>query len=222
MKKRHALFSITFLISLLGFYGCSSNQKDKEDKFWSWFAKNQDYYYDQESNKDGNYSDLTEKLNEIDSNLVYEFSPIHDNGIKELTISADGLKESFPSVIKLVEKAPKIKKWKINAFRQRVPGDHLKILYDDTISIAYDDIYFTHKEENDKLKIELYIKNYKAESSFDNAVFILLDQLIGEYDTETQLGLIERKRLDETKIDPLYKFVRLREVVDSFKRRNKK
>jgi hypothetical protein len=193
------------------------NHRDKDVDFWKWFSKNQKELYHYENNQQILFDELTKRLKNIDSNLVFEFSPIHDDSIREFTISADGLKESFPSVIKLVDKAPKFPKWKINAFRQRVPGDGIQIVYDDSIKISYNDIYFRYTVDLGKINLELNIKNYKKESGFDNAVFILLDALIGEYDMETRISGIDRKLLDESKLDSLHRIVELRDIIDKLK-----
>ncbi|WP_099766824.1 hypothetical protein [Chryseobacterium sp. 52] len=64
------------------------------------------------------------KLNAIDENLIFEFSPIHENGVREFSISADGMTESFANVRKLIKLSPNLENWKFNAFRQRVPNDN--------------------------------------------------------------------------------------------------
>lgn len=193
------------------------NHRDKDVDFWKWFSKYQKELYYYENNQKALFDELTTRLKNIDSNLVFEFSPIHDDSIREFTISADGLKESFPSVIRLVDKAPKFPKWKINAFRQRVPGDGIQIVYDDSIKISYNDIYFRYTVDLGKINLELNIKNYKKESGFDNAVFILLDALIGEYDMETRISGIDRKLLDESNLDSLHRIVELRDIIDKLK-----
>ena len=215
-------FSKILIVLILGtvmifnFISC----RDKDIDFWKWFSKNQIGLYHYEKDQQILFDELTKRLKSIDSNLVFEFSPVHADSIREFTISADGLKESFPTVIKLVEKAPKIPKWKINAFRQRVPGDGIQIVYDDSVKISYNDIYFRYAENAGKVDLELNIKNYKKESGFDNAVFILLDALIGEYDMETRISGIDRKLLDESKLDSLHRIVELRDIVDNLKKKN--
>jgi hypothetical protein len=148
---------------------------------------------------------------------VFEFSPIHKDSTREFIISADGITESFPAVIKLVNVAPKFRKWKIKAFRQRNPEDSLQIVYDDSLKVAYEDIYFRYSKDSDKIGIELNIQNYKDSPDFNNAVYILLDGLIGEYDMETKISWIEIKKLEKRKIDSLYKIVELRKIVDDLK-----
>lgn len=212
--KKHS-YIITSIIIIMIFNSCEN--KDKYEIFWDWFTKNEDKYYNYENNnQELLFNNLHQKLIEIDSNLVFEFGPIQSNNKREFTISADGLKESFPSVIELVKKAPNLNKWKISSFRQRIPGDEIEIKYDN-FKISYDDIYFRYSEESGKIGLELNIRDYKETPEFINATYVLLDGLIGEYDMETKVDWIERKSLDETKIDSLYKLVELREIIDDLK-----
>ena len=211
--KRLSIIIIVLILGIVMFTKFFM-QKDKDKDFWNWFSKNQNEYYHYEKNQKFLFDELSNRLKNIDSNLTFEFSPINNDSIREFTISADGLKESFPTVIRLVDKAPSIPNWKINAFRKRVPGDKMQIVYDDSLKISYDDIYFRYVEDSGKIDLELNIRNYKKESGFDNAVFILLDALIGEYDVETKISGIDRKLLDESKLDSLHRIVELRDVVD--------
>lgn len=209
MRKPHYL-----IIALLVIVISSCSHKSKEEKFWDWFSKQQNELYHFEKNRDKLFTEFGDELTKIDTNLTFEIGPIGKNQIRSIDISADGMRQSFPSVTKLVNMAPKFEKWKINAFRQRIPGDEIEITYDDSIKIAYDDIYFLYIEGKSKIDLQLHIRNYKDSPSFNNATYILLDGLIGEYDMETKIGGIERKKLDESKIDSLYKIVELRKVVD--------
>ncbi|MHA6248933.1 hypothetical protein ACXYMU_13400 [Pontibacter sp. CAU 1760] len=194
---------------------CSNiSTKTKEEKFWDWFSKNEQTYYQLEQNQETEFDRLSQELKQIDENLVFEFSPIHEDGTKEFTISAEGIVESFPIVTKLVGIAPKIEKWKINAFRQRIPGDDIVIKLGDSLKLGYEDIYFRYGYDKGKIGLELNIRNYKDEPQLNQAIYILLDGLIGEYDMETKISWIERKNLIESEADSLYKIVELRQIVD--------
>jgi hypothetical protein len=137
MKSTMKTFALILLIGTLMF-SCSS--KEKEEDFWNWFSSNQERIYKFENNREEIFDELQGKLIEIDSNLVFEFGEIQKDSTRELIISADGIIASFPEVIKLVEKAPKFKKLQIKAFRQRNSGDDFRIVYDDSLKIAYDDM----------------------------------------------------------------------------------
>lgn len=198
------------------------NTQSKEDRFWNWFLKNQETYYAEVDNLDLReklFDDLTTHLVKAHPDLVFEFSPIRESGVREFIISADGIKAAFPLVEKLVAKAPTIEKWQFNAFRQRVPGDELAIRYGD-LEISYSDIYFRYQDgEYGKIGIELNIRNFNGEDYIKNAIYILLDSLIGEYDVTMGLDWIEWVKLDESNIENLIPLTDLRDILDEKKAR---
>lgn len=192
------------------------NKESKEEKFWNWFEKNQETYYSEIENlemREKIFDELTKNLKEINEDLVFEFSPIHENNVREFTISAEGIKDLFPVVEKLVEKAPKLKKWKFNAFRQRILGDEFEIQYGD-LKIGYSDIYYRSEDDNGKLGIELNIRNFDGKGQTQNAIYILLDGLIGEYDVTTKIGWIEWVKLNENEKENLKPIIELRSEID--------
>ena len=195
-------------------------KSNPEEDFWKWFAKNEKFIYENVENKDKQeklFHDISSRLHKIDENLVFEFSPIHDNKIREFSISADGIKESFPAVEKLITISPKIKNWQFNAFRQRVPGDDLTLDFG-KFKIGYDDIYFRHSTSNNELGIELNIRNYDESAKMQNAIYVLLDGLLGEYDVTMNIDWIEWVKLDENNIENLDKLTELRYLIDSRKK----
>jgi hypothetical protein len=193
--------------------------QSKEKDFWTWFQNNKDDFYHFENNQEELFDKLDSRLKKIHEDITFEFSPIHEDGIRELFISADGIRAAFDTVISLVDKAPEIPRWKIVAFRQRIPGDDISINLGD-VKIGYSDIYFRHGELDEKIIIELNIRAFDPKDNrIKNAVYILLDGLIGEYDMETVIGGIDWVDLDGSKIDNLNPLVELRDIVDEFKGR---
>ncbi|MCR8557656.1 hypothetical protein KXD93_08380 [Mucilaginibacter sp. BJC16-A38] len=187
---------------------------DKQKEFWKWFTKHQEELYHFEDNQEELFDGLSQKLKQVNNNLVFEFSPIREGGVREFSISADGIKASFPDVIALIEKAPELINWEFYAFRQRIPGDTIQIKMG-PVKLGYTDIFFRYGEENNKIGIELNIRNYDPENNtFKNAAFILLDGLIGEYDMETRISWIDFVALDEANIENLYPLTYLRDLVD--------
>jgi len=200
----------------------SFKKENKEDKFWNWFIKNEEYIYKNVDNlelRDAIFDNITEHFQEIDENLTFEFSPIHENGIREFSISADGIEESFSVVNKMISKSPKLKNWQFYSFRQRIPGDELSINYGD-YKIGYHDIYFTYSTDNDELGIELFARNFDDSGEMKNAIYILLDGLIGEYDVTVNINWIEWKKLEEENIQNLQPLINLRKVIDHRKKLN--
>ena len=131
---------ITFSFITILFSACMPKSNDKEKQFWEWFIVNKTRLYEQKEQQEKIFDELTEQLHMVDPNLMFELSPIDSDGIREFTVSADGIKQYFPIVKSLVSKAPHIDKWKINAFRQRIPGDDITIKYDDSVKVSYDNM----------------------------------------------------------------------------------
>jgi len=134
------------------------SKMDANQLFWDWFSKNSEKLYSFEQNQDFLFHRLKDELNKIDPNLVFEFSPVLDNGKREFVISADGIKSSFDSVKDLTKNAPKLLRWDIVAFR--LPKPITDTFYFEYIEVAFDDIYFSSTNNNGKLDLDLYIKDF--------------------------------------------------------------
>lgn len=196
------------------------DKQSKEEKFWDWFSKHQDTYYEQIENlevREKIFNKLLSELKKVNSLLVFEFSPIHENGIREFTISTEGIEEIFPIVVNMMKKAPKIEKWQFNAFRQRIPGDDFEIRYGN-LKIGYPDIYFRYQDgQYGEIGVELNIRDYDGEGHTQNAIYILLDGLIGEFDVTMGIDWFEWVRLDESNIENLNPITSLRALIDQKK-----
>jgi len=83
---------------------------DKEKEFWNWFVANSEDYYDFKKDQERLFNILLNKLSEVNPDLSFQFSIDLKDGKREFIISANGIRESFPSVFKLIEKAPVISK----------------------------------------------------------------------------------------------------------------
>ena len=166
------------------------SRADSNKQFWDWFSKNSSKFYSFEQNMNTLFHKLKDELDRVDPNLVFEFSPMLHSGKREFVISADGIKSSFDSVETLVHNAPKFQLWDIVAFRQ--PKSTTGIFCYEGIRIRFDDIYFQSVCDNNKLGLRIYMKDYNESSTWTNLTFLLLDYVLGEYDTEIYVGWIEK------------------------------
>ncbi len=194
---------------------------NKYEKFWKWFSENNQKYYEHIENADMQeelFDELSNELEKVGDGLLFEFSPIFDNKYREFAISANGIKEVFPLIIDLVEAAPKFENWEIKAFRQRTPNPEKFTIKYAGLEMSLKDIYFRYCIEDNELGIELNIRNLDMENSMMlDCVYILLDQLLGEYDTTMFIDWIEWEKLDEEKVDKLIPIIKLRDLVDELK-----
>ena len=171
---------------------------DPQTEFWQWFESNIDRFNRFEDDQQSLMRELSAQLHQIDDNLVYEISSAN-SGMRELVISADGIKESFTSVVALSKAAPEIKGWTITAFRPRVDIAEFTLRFDGR-ELAAKDYYFWLQSEDESIDLILYVPGLSEENrnEFVNACYVLLDMAIGEYDVATKIRYIDHQALMPT------------------------
>lgn len=190
-------------------------------EFWSWFLKNEPLLYYGTDHKDRRREVLCQisaELKKLNKHLVFELSPILEGELKEFIVSADGIKEAFHIVRQLIKYAPKHPNWVFIAFRPRLACNDLTISMG-AIDFSYDDLFFRYVQTDKEFGIELNVRNFNQTIWEKNALFILLDALIGEYDAATEIDWVEWTVLDETQAEELFPFVELRKLVDERKQK---
>jgi hypothetical protein len=163
----------------------------KEQVFWEWFENNQELIFNFEDNQEEILDLISVAIKEVHSDLVFEISTII-NDKREFVISADGIKEAFPFVESLYEKAPNLTKWTFLKFRPRMTID-FGIRFQG-FDLTTDDIKFKLEQDDDKIGISLFFPcedDEETVSQFRHIAYLFLDSLLGEYDVETKVGFIE-------------------------------
>lgn len=230
--KKHILVLTTFLsIILISVNGCKSGNEQiqkvnndlqnkinsqvnsKTKDFWDYFEKqsNRIYEFEKENDKQRLLDEIQSKIELVNSSLTYSIGPLKD-GKREFIISADGIQSAFPAVKELVEDAVKDDRFRIIAFRPRTDLTEVRI---GNITLKYDQVYFKwERGSKDKLDVSIYIKGYKEiNNDIESAVFVLLDNSIGEYDVETKIGGIHINLYTNNSKDTL-PFSQFRSTVD--------
>jgi hypothetical protein len=121
----------------------------------------------------------------------------------------------FPTVQRLVAAAPKIPGWKVTAFRPRADGVTLEM---NNIKLSASTMMVQIRDRGEKLDIVVHLSGgLVADQQTKQAVYLLLDALLGEYDVETRVAGIDIVTGAPPKTAvPL---VKLRDVVDAKKKR---
>jgi hypothetical protein len=168
---------------------------DPHAAFWQWFQANIDRFNRFEDDQQRLMAELSAQLHQIDDNLVYEVSR-PNSGKRELVISADGIKESFSSVVALTNAAPEITGWTITAFRPRVDIAQFTLKYDGR-DLAPKDYYFWLQADGEHIDLILYVPDLSEDNrnEFVNACYVLLDMALGEYDVTTKIRFIDHQPL---------------------------
>lgn len=71
--------------------------------------------------------------------------------------------------------------------------------------------------DNGKIGLQLYIKDFFESREWTNIVFILLDNILGEFDAEMFLSYIDKKPLNESEKDAFLAIFELPKVIQNFK-----
>ncbi|MGB8131067.1 MAG: hypothetical protein WCG81_14850 [Candidatus Angelobacter sp.] len=161
--------------------------------FWNWFIEHEQELLNFEEDRERIFDELAAALQKVDSDLTFEF------GSKDLTrefvISAGGIKRAFPAVTALTAAAPPLKNWEITAFRPRRNAsqtDPLRTVEFRGKRVDAKNVQFTLLDNGQMAGIYLFIPGFKNEDEdLQQIAYLLLDNLLGEYDVETRLGLIK-------------------------------
>jgi len=174
---------------LFGSARCNSGTP--EQAFWRWFESNESALFDFEKDQERTFDRLTAEMHKVNSSLAFEFGPKED-GHREFTISADGIREAFPKVETLYAAAPSLPRWRFVKFRQRrKPFD---ISYGG-VSVQARTVAVQVKPGGPKVNITVFFPGYSdtAERAYKAITFLLLDQALGEYDVEMHVAEISVK-----------------------------
>jgi hypothetical protein len=162
--------------------------KSKEQKFWSWFQKNEERLLNFEKEQDAVFKELHSQIMQVHQDLVFEFGPVV-GGKREFVLSAGGTISAFPAVEKLYSAAPRSDKWTVVMFRpRREPND---VVYGGKKAKVKDVHYVLIKDPSpDRVGIVLFFNDFDEEEHdlWMGFGFMFLDQVLGEYDVATKLG----------------------------------
>lgn len=184
---------------------CAKEPVDQIPVFWKWFQSNELQLFTglSASPTDNSISAFSAQLKAIDDDLAFEVGKA-SGGMAELDVSADGIEELFPVVERIVASAPKMKYWKVVAFRQPTPPETLKtsaIRYRSSEgtdgNLAVSDMRASAKRNGDKAAVIIYIKDYDGSEDHQRMSLIMLQQAIGEYDLIKRVESVQYKPTSE-------------------------
>lgn len=163
-----------------------------EKEFWKWFVRYEkelfDFDPDLKAERERIFDKLSTELHKVNSDLTFEFGPKATR--REFIVSADGIKSAFAAVTSLVNCAPKLDRWRVTAFRPRhTPPNVLEFR---GRRVDPKDVQFTLLDDGKNAGISLFIPDFReGDGDWRQIGYLLLDDVLGEFDVETQLGLIK-------------------------------
>jgi hypothetical protein len=163
----------------------------KEQGFWDWFIAHEAelYTFDPESEPERErlFDNLETELQRVHPKLTFAFGPRGDK--RQFVISAAGLKSGFPSVVSLVDAAPRLERWCVIAFRPRRPLPC--VLEIAGVEVSSEDIQYSLLHNGKTVGIRLFIPGFQErDSNWQQIGYLFLDETLGEFDVESKLGLI--------------------------------
>jgi hypothetical protein len=200
-------------------------KQDSIDQFWNWFALNQANLHNFQSDPDKTLTQVLDEARKINKGLAVEFEPPKNN-IVNVTISADGDRNLFPVVQKIVEKAPRIEGWSFVAFRQRIPREKLKeiSLKVQGVELSPNKMKFLPVVSGDSLDVIIYGNNI-TDQNFNQVAYgglMLVDNILGEYDCVKKIRSYDFQNMPKKRagLKDLRPLVDLAKYVDSFHNAN--
>ena len=192
--------------------------KDSIDEFWDWFVSNEKRLRAIQNDSIQTLSQIGDHARKIDNGLAVEFEPPKNN-IINVTISADGNRDLFPLVQRIVEKAPKIDGWTFVAFRQRVPMKG-KTLRMEGRELDPEKMKFFPMPSGDSLDVIIYANNVTEENynQMAYASLLLIDNILGEYDCVKKVRKYDIQNMPTSKqeLQGLMPLLDLPDYVDNF------
>lgn len=166
------------------------------NKFWQWFADNNEQLTMLGDLEEKQQNELLEKLqNQLDDyceGLTYEMGEPTPSG-RTLTFSAEGDMDLFRYVVELTDNAPDLDWWDFVAFKQP-KGTDLKVTFD-KYRFETKQMYFMQlesEEEPDILGIRVALPNPVADDDDQLVgVYVTLEAMIGEFDCSTLIGYLD-------------------------------
>ncbi|MCR9231524.1 MAG: hypothetical protein NXI29_10980 [bacterium] len=166
--------------------------------FWFWFENNLHRFEHLEDQQEVLLPELGEQLQEVDEGLTYEISMPDEEGVRDLVISADGVKEAFPAVMLLIDSAPDLPGWTFTPFRQRMDLAGCALQFGEQ-ELTPDDFYFWLQTEDGAIDLIVYVPGLTEENreAMMGASFVLLDMTLGEFDVTLKIRYIDFQPLPE-------------------------
>lgn len=166
--------------------------------FWHWFGENAaaagalNHKLQNGDNPEELLQPLFNALQRFDGGLSLLVG-YTDSGDSELIISADGVSSRFPSVTRLVAAAPVIPGWRITAFKPRIDVSTNIEVNGRNVGTSTATFMSNFDSVRKHLNIEVTLPwlGPMPEDIQAQITFLLLDNLLGEFDVATLIGHVE-------------------------------
>lgn len=168
----------------------------KEEQFWNWFKKNEAQFFflnqiDDGDEKERILDELLAQLHIYCHKLYFEVGGEPDQK-QNLIITAEGNQDYFDQVESLVKKAPHLEHWNVIAFKPIAEDGIIEI---NDIKLSPESMWFMplNSKNSEKIGLRIYIDNFNPADTetYLKAIFLVLDNLLGEKSNALDIGYVE-------------------------------
>ena len=176
-----------------------SRKKAGTERFWDWLGENTARVQ----------TGLKRCVGDVAEEVGKEFDKAYPGLVWEVTVpgrgepwvfcvSGNGNRKLFPRVERAVKEAPKVKGWKIQAFRPRGPLDSEISMHGQTLDA--DDVWCEVSPGKARVSVVLHLRGVtlQSEAVLSQMALILMDNAIGEYDSVMKIADVEIALLEGT------------------------
>lgn len=209
----------------------------KIKSFWKWFQQNEKQILEAftvNTKHDEVFNQLNQKLGYVSKRIGFIFIGKKSNNVKaKLIVTAHGYRKLFPKVNALVNNAPKSINFEFQAFikpnsdiEKFKQGQDVPYIFQD-FELKTSELFFKPLEFNTfkkKMKIVVYLKNYKYHfdnDSINEAVYIMIQDLIGEENFKRSIDLVQLAQLPENPLNLIHLY-ELQEYIDFLNKINRR
>ncbi len=181
--------------------------------FWDWFVRHLSQLRGLATGDPTFGEFVAQQLQRVHRGFVFECGSTSE-GTLHFIISADGRRDLFADVHRLVDAAPPLVGWRITALRPRrsLPLE----MFVEGGRISTDDVWFSAEQRDGLVDLTIFFKDLTDHPLYLAATFVFLDAALGEYDVETKIGRIDCDRLPADPMEAgLLPFKELQELVDA-------
>ena len=191
--------------------------KERVEGFWNWYSENSERIFQaiETGNFDDIHPDISENVSKMWSQLAWVFGPgSEEKGGHSFTISGEGILSRQFLADYWMSRAPELENWTFYSSRQ--PGDiHSGIsieMGEDKFDFA--GLWITPEldEEDQIVHITAWHPTFETaeDNKKDTALFIMLDEVLGEFGTDQWIGRITKS---DTKLEGAFPALELRDYL---------
>ena len=164
--------------------------QSREARFWKWFSAHETALFEVATAREPVCAELAGALHRIHKDLTFEFGPV-ESGRREFVLSAGGIHDAFPAVIALARSAPPLSRWTIIRFRPARPD--FTTVRIGGVELDARSVEFLAEPDGKRIGLTISIPGYRVtpDKDYEQAAYLLLDRMLGEYSVEMGVGFIE-------------------------------